>query len=109
MRRLTATIALLLHLLVSGALAFVHGDVQATPIGLGVHIEAEGEAACPPVHDHLACQLCRALNRHPLPAAPIAFIAPIAATGDISAPAFVSPARPGSARLAVDSRAPPIA
>jgi hypothetical protein len=58
-RRLPRAATLLLHLLLVGLAPLADARVEAESRALGVHIEAEGRASCPPAHDHLMCQLCR--------------------------------------------------
>lgn len=80
-RRIAATLALLLHLLVVGAGSVADARLHAAASGDGVaHIEDQSRPACAPKHHEQFCHLCETL--HSLDFFPRA--APILALGDVT-------------------------
>jgi hypothetical protein len=73
-----------------------------------VHIESEGGAECGAHHDHLFCQLCRAVDRGARQAPSVAPVTPPRATSapGLLASAVDAPPAPSGAGP-VGSRAPP--
>jgi hypothetical protein len=61
-RRLPRAATLLLHLLVAALAPLADARVELAGRPLGVHVESESRASCPPGHDHLHCQLCRQIE-----------------------------------------------
>lgn len=71
-RRLLAALSLLLHLAVLGVVPLADAAADGGAGRAAVHRPGEHDTRCPPLHDHLYCQLCRVLDaRGPAPEPPL--------------------------------------
>jgi hypothetical protein len=61
-RRFGALLILLLQLSAAATLPVADGRLRNGPAGAGLHLESPADADCNPGHDHLFCQLCRAIS-----------------------------------------------
>jgi hypothetical protein len=62
-KRLMASGALLIWCALAAVIPAADAAAERASAGVRTHIEATGgDASCKPVHDHLACQLCRLLR-----------------------------------------------
>lgn len=60
---LLRAMVLLLHVVIGGTVSIADGFIDARGARFEYeHVEPEGSDHCPPAHDQLFCQLCRALD-----------------------------------------------
>lgn len=107
-RNLTATVSLLLHLLVVGVVPFVEAGADTHELDHIVHVEAPDEDTCPPLHDHLTCQYCRVLARDQMIAQRIDVARVQLPTHPIAIGDIAPPVPDDIVRSALLPRAPPI-
>jgi hypothetical protein len=73
-----------------------------------VHIEAQGESSCPPVHNDLDCQICRIIGRDLI--TPLRVVPALGLTCTVahSAPAMAPWHRSAVISSTLGARAPPL-
>ena len=69
LRRITATIVVVFGTAVSSLLPMADAYAERAAPDAYAHAEQAGSDDCAPIHDELACQLCRVLRNAPLSAA----------------------------------------
>lgn len=105
--RVVAAVCVAVHLVVAGVLPAADARLEAaTYADTELHVEAEAAVPCGFRHDHVRCQLCRALDR-PFQA-PIRLVAvgPEHELTMRSRPMHDAPVSPGP-KLARNARSPP--
>ncbi|MGH7720210.1 MAG: hypothetical protein ACREON_15380 [Gemmatimonadaceae bacterium] len=107
-KRWAAGAYLLLYLVTVGLVPIADARAEAAAASApAVHVEAPGDTPCTPVHDHLACLLCRSV-RTASPLHPLHFVPQAARLLQRPAPGVPS-ARPTETPPApLGSRAPPL-
>jgi len=60
--RVFATVLLGLQALLWGGGSIVEAKAAAESLSRYSHVEEQGSKACPPIHSHLDCLICRTLN-----------------------------------------------
>ena len=107
--RISASVLLLLHVIVAGLLPIADAQAEATGtvVSASAHVEAPDSGSCPQVHDD-ACQLCQ-LVRLPGQASARVATPPIARAVAAPAVARVAHAAIGESPGPDQARAPPVA
>lgn len=107
-QRRTALLVLLFQALLWIAGPSVEALVEARAADVVAHVENEGSPACPPIHSHLECQICRTLRTGATTTASV-----MLAWRTSEAPRVPATLRSGAARTAstapLGARAPPVA
>ena len=104
--RVLATILLGFQALLWGGGAIIAARAAAESLTRHSHIEDQGTTACPPIHSHLDCLVCRTMNGAGCAGSAPTLIPVASHDAEYTAPDAVTPASRGLSGP-LGSRAPP--
>lgn len=104
--RVLATILLGFQALLWGGGSIIEARSAAESLTRSSHVEDQGRTACPPIHSHLDCLICRTMTGAGGPAAATALVPVETHVTERPAPDVVGHANRGSTGP-LGSRAPP--